>query len=460
MITSKNMLRPSAPEIRELLQGKFVVAGTGHRPDKLGGYSLPSGTGAITNFRGAFSFLSNFHPSPVQFEGTMYATVEAAFQAAKFLDLRVRRRIAQAKTPAAARTLGRDRKLQLRQDWEEVKVGIMEDLLRQKFQTPTLGRSLMATEGRSIQEHNTWGDQFWGISKGVGQNMLGLLLMKVRQDVLLHNDFPILQDPEQVLVDLAVKYLRRLRDGNPSLTVISGMALGWDTALARAARQEKIPYVAALPFPGQARRWPEASQELWSELVRDAALVVAVGSDDLADADIRSAMQWRNEFMVDQCDLVLACYDGSFGGTHNCVQDAQAQHRTVINTYGDWLSMSGLVDDVTTEVQRTDGVQIRYEERELTVYPVQNSVFWLGTYEVAGVQFTALIHGEQLQTYKLQATVQDVAEVNADVRVTHKKFGEGLVLSQTGTPLSPLGVRAEVQFSDAVRLISVSHLQF
>ncbi|MFC5849156.1 SLOG family protein [Deinococcus petrolearius] len=458
MTTSMTMLRPSAPEIRNLLQGRFVVAGTGHRPDKLGGYPIPAGTGAITSFRGAFAFLSNFHALPVKFEGVTYATVEAAFQAAKTLDLRIRRRIAQAKTPAAARALGRDRRLQLREDWEKVKVGIMEDLLRQKFQDPTLARSLMATEGRSIQEHNTWGDQFWGISKGSGQNMLGLLLMKVRQDLLMQNDFPLVQDPEQVLIELAVKYLRRLRDGNPSLIVISGMALGWDTALALAARQEQIPYVAALPFPGQASRWPEASQQCWRELVRDAALVVAVGSDNLADADIRSAMQWRNEFMVDQCDLMLACYDGSFGGTHNCVQDAEAQNRTVINTYGDWLSMSGLVQDVTLEVPRTDGVQIRYEERELTVYPIQDSVFWLGGYEVNGVRFTALIHGEQLQAYKAQATASDAVE--AIVRVTHKKFGEGLVLSQTGTPLSPLGVRAEVQFSDAVRMISVSHLQF
>lgn len=75
-----------------------------------------------------------------------------------------------------------------------------------------------------------------------------------------------------------------------------------------------------------------------------------------------------------------------------------------------------------------------------------------------GVRFTALIHGEQLQAYKAQATASDAVE--AIVRVTHKKFGEGLVLSQTGTPLSPLGVRAEVQFSDAIRMISVSHLQF
>ena len=456
MITSTNMLRPSAPEIRDLLQGRFVVAGTGHRPDKLGGYAIPAGTGAITSFRGAFAFLSNFHALPVKFEGMTYATVEAAFQAAKTLDLRVRRRIAQAKTPAVARDLGR--KLQLREDWEEVKVEIMEGLLRQKFQDPTLSLSLMATEGRSLQEHNTWNDQFWGISRGSGQNMLGLLLMKVRQELLAQHDFPLVRDPEQVLVELAVKYLRRLRDGNPSLIVISGMALGWDTALAVAARQEGIPYVAALPFPGQARRWPEASQLLWSELVRDAALVVAVGSDHLADADIRKAMQWRNEFMVDQCDLVLACYDGSFGGTRNCVQDADAQHRTVVNTYGDWLSMSGLVQETATNAPRLDGVQIAYEGQVFPVYAVAASAFWMGTYAVEGVKFTALIHRDQLQQYKLKAPEQDVAE--AEVRVTHKKFGEGLVLSQTGTPLSPLGVRAEVQFGDAVRLISTSHLQF
>lgn len=58
-----------------------------------------------------------------------------------------------------------------RPDWEDVKVDIMLGLLRQKFQHPELGAKLLATGDAYLVEGNTWGDTFWGVFNGKGQNI-------------------------------------------------------------------------------------------------------------------------------------------------------------------------------------------------------------------------------------------------------------------------------------------------
>ena len=127
-------------------------------------------------------FLSNFWRSPVPFDGYTVATVEHAYQASKSLDPDVRWALAHAHSPAAAKAFGR--RCQLRPDWESVKVSIMKDLLRLKFAPGTeLAARLLATYPADLIEGNTWGDREWGVVDGVGRNLLGLLLMEVREEL-------------------------------------------------------------------------------------------------------------------------------------------------------------------------------------------------------------------------------------------------------------------------------------
>jgi len=136
---------------------------------------------AIEEFSGEYRWLSNFWPSPVQLDGVTYPTVEHAYQAAKTLDEEGRKSILAAPTPGKAKRTGR--KVPMRPDWEDVKISVMEDLLRQKFAPRSpLGRMLAATGERQITEGNAWGDVFWGVSKGAGQNHLGRLIMKIRDE--------------------------------------------------------------------------------------------------------------------------------------------------------------------------------------------------------------------------------------------------------------------------------------
>lgn len=136
----------------------------------------------IDAFRGDYFFLSNFSCSVVSFWDWSYPTVEHAFQAAKTTSLQMRAIIGTAPTPGEAKRLGRG--VELRPDWEGLKIPLMEHLLRQKFapNSPNAGR-LLATGDARLVEGNTWGDTFWGVCGGHGENWLGRLLMKVRTDL-------------------------------------------------------------------------------------------------------------------------------------------------------------------------------------------------------------------------------------------------------------------------------------
>lgn len=137
---------------------------------------------AITSFRGEFAFLSNFSPCKVIFDGKEYQTTEAAYQAAKTFDEKEREQIRLAKTPGETKKLGK--KVKLRSDWEEVKLQVMEDLLRQKFNQPKFADKLLDTMDEELVEGNYWSDVFYGqCPLGVGLNHLGKLLMKIRSEL-------------------------------------------------------------------------------------------------------------------------------------------------------------------------------------------------------------------------------------------------------------------------------------
>lgn len=138
---------------------------------------------AIMQFQGRYRFLSNFWPAKVSLDGKEYSCVECAYQAAKTLDKVCREQIRNA-AAGQAKLLGRS--VPMRKDWEQVKLAVMEDLLRQKFKNPELFADLLNTahEGQLI-EGNTWNDRFWGKTqngRGSGENHLGRLLMKIREE--------------------------------------------------------------------------------------------------------------------------------------------------------------------------------------------------------------------------------------------------------------------------------------
>ena len=141
----------------------------------------------IVEFDGQYAFLSNFYPSPFVHDGIAYPTNEHFFQAMKTLDIDERKKIAAAETPGLAKRMGR--KVQLRSDWEKVKVYYMELGLRLKFANKTLAKKLIDTGDEELIEGNWWHDNTWGSChcdacfNTPGRNMLGMLLMELRKEL-------------------------------------------------------------------------------------------------------------------------------------------------------------------------------------------------------------------------------------------------------------------------------------
>ena len=100
--------------------------------------------------------------------------------------------------------------------------------------------------------------------------------------------------------------------------VISGMALGIDQLGARAALRLGIPFDAYCPFPGQAAMWSHGCQETYYSLLEQARRVIYT-----QPIYSITAFQTRNEQMVDVADWLFAYWDGSPGGTANCIEYAK-----------------------------------------------------------------------------------------------------------------------------------------
>lgn len=140
-------------------------------------------TKVIDSFRGEYKFLSNFYtPAPTMYDGIIYSSSEHAFAAAKTLDLEIRKDIQATLAPSMAKAIGRA--LELRPDWEGVKIGIMYTIVRDKFiRNSGLQRRLLATGDAELVEGNTWGDKFWGVCDGEGENHHGRILMEIRKEL-------------------------------------------------------------------------------------------------------------------------------------------------------------------------------------------------------------------------------------------------------------------------------------
>ena len=140
----------------------------------------------IDRFEGPYRFLSNFWECDIYSseDGAVYKSVEHIFQADKTNDPKEKKTIRDCATPGQAKRAGR--KVTLRPDWEKIKLSRMEARVRYKFFThKDLAELLLATGDEELVEGNDWGDDFWGVilETGKGENHLGKILMKVREEL-------------------------------------------------------------------------------------------------------------------------------------------------------------------------------------------------------------------------------------------------------------------------------------
>lgn len=140
----------------------------------------------IKEFKNKYNWLSNFYPCEVEYEGIIYPTVEHFYVAMKTTDPDLRKEISDIETPGKVKRFGR--KLNIRENWEDIKISVMDYALKIKFNNPYFKKLLIETENEEIVEGNLWHDNFWGSCycdgcQDKGRNILGKLIMKVRKSL-------------------------------------------------------------------------------------------------------------------------------------------------------------------------------------------------------------------------------------------------------------------------------------
>lgn len=157
-------------------------------------------------FRDEYWFLSNMYPAPITLtrKGVRYTfnSVEAAFQACKCPD-----RMAEFQTLDGFQAKKLGGQVQLRPNWEDVKVPLMKTIVGMKFkQHPELAQALLNTNGIELVEDNTWGDTYWGRCNGVGQNHLGKILMETRAQLQNEQQAQTKPEPAKTKKPIQVLY--------------------------------------------------------------------------------------------------------------------------------------------------------------------------------------------------------------------------------------------------------------
>lgn len=151
----------------------------------------------IDSFRGRFGFLSNFYPCKIEHRGINYPSVEHYYVALKvntlqFIDGQYYTapdfRELVARIPAGGDVKKLGRRIKIRSDWDQKKLGFMEWVLREKFKDKKLAQMLLDTGDLVLIEGNSWHDVFWGKCScpkcaGAGENHLGVILMKIREEL-------------------------------------------------------------------------------------------------------------------------------------------------------------------------------------------------------------------------------------------------------------------------------------
>ncbi len=138
--------------------------------------------GQVLFYEGKYYMLSNFSAFAIFFKGILYPTAEHAYQAQKFAQQHVRLFISREYSPVGAKRVAHSTRDLYRQDWnDELKLQVMEEILRKKYRTHSEVQDALHLTGQAEIIENSPTDSFWGWGPDrQGQNHLGKIWMKIR----------------------------------------------------------------------------------------------------------------------------------------------------------------------------------------------------------------------------------------------------------------------------------------
>lgn len=131
--------------------------------------------------------------------------------------------------------------------------------------------------------------------------------------------------PNPTYISICQKIEAALKEIKPK-KAISGMALGIDQWAASICVKLGIPFIAAIPFIGQEGVWPAESKKIYKILLAKAESQHVVSEGGYS----AHKLQIRNEWMVNNSDMLVALYNGDeTGGTANCVKFAESVNKKI-----------------------------------------------------------------------------------------------------------------------------------
>jgi hypothetical protein len=138
----------------------------------------------IPFYENSYFVFHNFSAHAIKYNGVVYPTAEHAFHVSKFDDVKIKEEIKNAESPLKAFELGKKYKPFRKTNWDEIKVNVLYEIIKEKVkQHEEVRKALLVTGDEEIIEDNP-NDNFWGSGKdGKGQNNTGKILMKIRQEL-------------------------------------------------------------------------------------------------------------------------------------------------------------------------------------------------------------------------------------------------------------------------------------
>ena len=138
----------------------------------------------ITEFQNEYRWLSNFAPVKIKLDGLEFPSVEHAYMSAKSDDTEWKKFCSNPNNKAGD-VKRQSRNITLKEDWNEIKLEVMANCIKQKFNIEPYRTKLLETKDKHLQEGNRWNDKFWGVclKTNKGENNLGKLIMNVRSEL-------------------------------------------------------------------------------------------------------------------------------------------------------------------------------------------------------------------------------------------------------------------------------------
>ena len=138
----------------------------------------------ITKFQNENRWLSNFATVKIVLDGLEFPSIEHAYMSAKSDDEEWKKFCSNPSNKAGD-VKRQSRVITLKDNWNDIKINVMAECIKKKFNQEPFRTKLLETGTQHIQEGNRWNDKFWGVclKTNKGENHLGKLIMEIRDSL-------------------------------------------------------------------------------------------------------------------------------------------------------------------------------------------------------------------------------------------------------------------------------------